>query len=55
MKYLLDGTIERYKVRLVDKGNTQTYWVVFPETTYFIAKIESVRILISLAANIGWP
>ena len=53
MKYLPDGSIERLKAHLVAKGYAQPYDVDYAETLSLIAKISSVRILISLAANLG--
>ena len=55
VKYLPDGFIERLKARLVAKSYTQTYSVDSVETFSLVAKISSVRIFISLAANLGWP
>ena len=55
MKYLSDGSIECLKARLVSKGYTQIYSVDYAETFSHVAKISFVRILISLAANLGWP
>ena len=52
--YLPDGSIECLKARLVAKGYTQTYGTNYAETSP-IAKISYVKILISLAANLGWP
>lgn len=46
------GSIERYKVRLVAKGFTQTYEVDYQETFVSVAKMNTIRILLSRAANL---
>jgi Reverse transcriptase (RNA-dependent DNA polymerase) len=54
IKYNGDGTIERYKARLVAKGYTQTHVIDFQETFASLAKMNTVRILLSTAVNQGW-
>ena len=55
MKYKVDGAIEWFKVRLVEKGYTQTYGINYTKTFAPVAKINTVRVLLSLTANLGWP
>uniref|UniRef100_A0A2N9EN83 Integrase catalytic domain-containing protein n=1 Tax=Fagus sylvatica TaxID=28930 RepID=A0A2N9EN83_FAGSY len=50
-----DGTVDRLKTRLVAKGFTQTYGLDYIETFSPVAKLNSIRIIISLAANLDWP
>jgi hypothetical protein len=54
IKHTPDGKVERYKARLVAKGYSQTYGVDYDEMFAPVAKMNSVRILISIAANRGW-
>ncbi|KAG5037263.1 hypothetical protein GYH30_017931 [Glycine max] len=54
VKYLADGTLDWYKTRLVAKGYTQTYEIDYEETFVPVAKMNIVRIIISLAAHFGW-
>ena len=52
VKHNADGSVERYKVRLVAQGFTQTYGINYEETFALVAKLNSIRVLISLAVNL---
>ena len=48
-----DGTIERYKARLVVKGYTQREGEDFFDTYSPVAHLTIIRVLLSLAASHG--
>ena len=54
MKYRSDGFLERYKTRLVAKRYTQIYGIDYLETFAPVAKMNTMRVLLFLAANLGW-
>ena len=50
-----DGSVNRFKARLVAKGFTQSYGIDYQETFVPIAKLNTIRVLLSLASNLDWP
>lgn len=55
IKYKSDGSLERYQSRLVAERFTQTHGIGYLETFALVAKLNFVRVLLSLAANLNWP
>ncbi|CAJ2645987.1 unnamed protein product [Trifolium pratense] len=49
-----DGSLDRYKARLVALGNKQEYGIDYDETFAPVAKMTTVRTVISIAASSGW-
>ena len=54
MKHNADGSVNRYKERLVVKGYAQTYGIDYEETFSPVARMATVRAVIAMAASKGW-
>ncbi|XP_075499991.1 uncharacterized protein LOC142538567 [Primulina tabacum] len=48
VKYRVDGSIERYKARLVARGFTQTYGIDYTKMFAHVAKINTIQILLCI-------
>jgi len=55
LKYRPDGSVDRYKVRLVAKIYTQTYSVDYFETFSPVTRLKSIRNLFYVVVNMKWP
>ncbi|GJU27390.1 putative RNA-directed DNA polymerase, eukaryota, reverse transcriptase zinc-binding domain protein [Tanacetum coccineum] len=54
-KYLADGTLSRYKARLVANGSTQLEGVDVDETFSLVVKSGTIRTVLSLVTSRDWP
>ncbi|GJV73123.1 ribonuclease H-like domain-containing protein [Tanacetum coccineum] len=54
-KFHADGTLSRYKARLVANGSTQQLGVDFVETFSSVVKPATIRTVLSLAVSRKWP
>ena len=53
-KLNLDGSVQKNKARLMAKGYTQKPGIDFNETFAPVARLDTIRTLVSLAAQKGW-
>ena len=54
MKHKANGSIERYKACLVTKGFRQQEGLDFSETFSPVAKLSTIRILLSIVVHYNW-
>lgn len=54
IKHNIDGSIDRYKARLVARGFTQRPGIDFLETFAPVTSITSVRTMLAICVNRGW-
>lgn len=54
LKFNADGTLERYKARLVAKCYTQQEGIDFADTFSHVAKMTTVKTLLSVSAAKKW-
>eukprot|EP00253_Pinus_taeda_P003538 PITA_03538 len=53
-KYGPDGKVDKHKARLVAKGFSQVEGIDYTETFSPVAKMNSIRLILSLAASFKW-
>ena len=54
LKYHQDGSVDRYKARIVAKSYTQIYGINYFETFLPVARMNSIKILFSIVVNLSW-
>ncbi|GJS30973.1 copia-type polyprotein [Tanacetum coccineum] len=48
------GEVEKHKARLVAKGYAQQYGVDYTEVFAPVARLDTIRLILALAAHHGW-
>jgi hypothetical protein len=54
VKRKADGTIDRYKTRLVAKGFKERYDIDYEDTFSPVVKMVTIRIILSIAVSNNW-
>jgi hypothetical protein len=54
LKHVADGNIEKYKALFVARGFSQVEGVDYDETFASVSRYTSIRVVISIATEMGW-
>jgi hypothetical protein len=54
LKHVVDGSIEKYKAHFVAQGFSQVEGVDYDENFASISRYTSIRVVISIAIEMGW-
>jgi len=54
IKHAIHGSINKYKARFVAWGFSQQEGIDYDEKLYPLARYMKIRIIISIAASMGW-
>jgi hypothetical protein len=54
IKYNADGSLNKYKSRLVAKGYKQRYGIDYEDTFSTVVKMATIRIILSIVVSRGW-
>lgn len=54
IKYDVDGNVEKYKARFVEKGYVQKEGIDYDETFFQLTRYTYIQSVISLATQMGW-
>ena len=53
-KFNHDGFVNKHKVRLVVKGYAQIFGIDYSDTFAHIGRLDTIRLLLAIAAQKGW-
>ena len=54
VKQVADGSVEKYKAIFVNRGFSQIEGIDYEETFAPVARYSSIRMILSLSAQMGW-